>query len=512
MSSWSEGYVAEVGYTYGYYTELNPLRIAPALLYHGWAVPPVQTACELGFGQGVSINIHAAAQPITWWGTDFNPSHAAFAQELAAASGARATLSDEAFADFTRRPDLPDFDFIALHGVWTWISDENRRIIVDFIRRKLKVGGVVYVSYNTQPGWAAMVPLRELLTEHAEVFGADGVGIVSRIDGALNFAERLFAVNPAFARANPQVAERMKRIKEQNRNYLAHEYFNRDWHPMSFARMARRLQSAKLSWVCSAHLPDAVDAINLTAEQQQLLADIPDPMFRQSVRDFLVNQQFRRDYWIKGPRRLTGLEQAEALRRLRVVLVTHRSDVALKVTGALGEATLSEAVYVPILDLLADHRPRTLGEVEQAVREKGINFGQVAQAAVVLMGAGALAPAQEEALIAKAKKHTDRLNAHLCHRARGSGDMAYLASPVTGGGVPVPRFHQLFMLAARHGRPQPADWARFAWDILAAQGQRLVKEGRALESAEENLGELTAQAKTFAEKHLPVLKALHVAS
>ena len=42
------------------------------------------------------------------------------------------------------------------------------------------------------------------------------------------------------------------------------------------------------------------DAVNFTAEQQTLLASIPDPMFRQTTRDFCVNQQFRKDYWVKG--------------------------------------------------------------------------------------------------------------------------------------------------------------------------------------------------------------------
>ena len=27
MSDWTAGYVADIGYTYGYYTELNPLRV-----------------------------------------------------------------------------------------------------------------------------------------------------------------------------------------------------------------------------------------------------------------------------------------------------------------------------------------------------------------------------------------------------------------------------------------------------------------------------------------------------
>lgn len=28
MSDWTQGYVAEIGYTHGYYSELNPQRIA----------------------------------------------------------------------------------------------------------------------------------------------------------------------------------------------------------------------------------------------------------------------------------------------------------------------------------------------------------------------------------------------------------------------------------------------------------------------------------------------------
>ncbi|BCU07983.1 methyltransferase [Allochromatium tepidum] len=511
MTDWTAGYVTEIDYTHGYYAELNPLRAQLALAAAGFAAPAGFAACcELGFGQGLSVNIHAAAGGAQWFATDFNPAQAGFAQWLAAASGARAALFDEAFADFCARTDLPDFDYIGLHGIWSWISDENRAVIANFVRRKLKVGGVLYVSYNCQPGWAAFVPLRDLLVEHHARLTAAGRGVVPRIDESLAFAERLFATSPLYARANPQVPERLKKIGEQNRHYLAHEYFNRDWHPMSVARMAEWLAPAKLQFAASAHLLDAVDAVNLTAEQQALLQEIPDPVFRQLVRDFCVNQQFRRDYWVKGARRLTPLTQAEALRAVRLVLVQPRGDVALKVTGALGEATLTEAVYAPILDALADHKPKTLGELEQALAPK-VNFGQLVQAALVLTGAGVTQPAQDKAAASNAQPTTKRLDTALMNHARGSNDIAFLASPVTGGGLPVNRFEQLFLLAKAQGKANPPDWAAFAWQLLAAQGQRLVKEGKALETAEENLAELTAQAESFAQKRLPLLRALMVA-
>jgi hypothetical protein len=350
--------------------------------------------------------------------------------------------------------------------------------------------------------------MRHLMTEHAETLGAEGHGIVNRVNGALEFAEKLLATNPTYARVNPQVSERMTKLKGHDRNYLAHEYFNRDWHPMHFATMAEWLEQAKLSYACSAHYLDHIDAVNFSAEQLTLLKSIDDAGFRETVRDFMVNQQFRRDYWVKGARKLSPLEQAEAFRAQKVVLVQPRADVSLKVNGAIGEATLQDAVYSPILDTLADHKARALSQIEQVV--KGVTYTQLTQAVMVLIGAGSLVAVQDEATIPKAKKYTDKLNAYLIDKARGSGDFSYLASPVTGGGFTVGRFQQMFLLAISQGKKQPAEWAQFTWQILAAQGQKIVKDGKALETPEENIAELTEQAQTFAMKQLPILKALQI--
>jgi hypothetical protein len=280
---------------------------------------------------------------------------------------------------------------------------------------------------------------------------------------------------------------------------------------MHFATMAEWLEPAKVSYACSAHFLDHIDAINLTNEQQAFLKEIPDPMFRETTRDFMVNQQFRKDFWVKGARKLNSLEQAEAIRAQKVILTSHRTDVSLKVTGALGEASMSEAIYNPILDLLADHKVRSLGQIEHGLKDKGITFAQIIQAALLLTGTGNLALVQDEAVISKAKKQSDKLNANLCQKARGGNDIGYLASPVTGGGFAVNRFQQLFLVSIAQGKKQPADWAQYVWQVIAAQGQKLVKEGKTLDTTEENLSELTTQSQAFAEKQLPILKALHIA-
>jgi hypothetical protein len=75
----------------------------------------------------------------------------------------------------------------------------------------------------------------------------------------------------------------------------------------------------------------------------------------------------------------------------------------------------------------------------------------------------------------------------------------------------VSRFHQLFLLARLQGRESADELAQFAWDLLTAQNQRMVKDAKPLETPEENLAELVRDAREFIDHSLPVLRALQIA-
>ena len=159
---------------------------------------------------------------------------------------------------------------------------------------------------------------------------------------------------------------------------------------------------------------------------------------------------------------------------------------------------------------MADHKTRSLAQIEQAVKDAGISFAQLIQTVLVLCGNGTFFAVQDETATTKAKKHTDKLNTHLMLKARSSNDISFLASPVTGCGVGVGRFHQLFALAIQQGKKKPEDWAVFVDQILTSQGQKIVKEGKPLETTAQQVAELTSQATEFANKQLPILKALQI--
>jgi SAM-dependent methyltransferase len=511
-NAWNEGYFTDEGYTFGYSREINPVFQRYCLLLRGFATLESTDGyhCELGFGQGVSINIHAAGNPGGYVGTDFHPGQAANAIALATDWGSDARLYDDSFEQLLARTDLPQFDSISLHGIWTWVSRDNHKLIVEFARRHLKPGGHVYISYNCFPGWSPAAPLRQLFSLHDRFATQTSARPEQRIDAALQFSEALLAANPNYANSAPNLDAKLQSIKGQNRQYVAHEYFNRDWNCMYFTDVVDAMAPAKLDYATTAVPLDSVDPLNLSAEGMDFLEGIEHPIMREQARDYFVNQNFRRDLYIRGANRLSASEHRERMLSTRFVLMQLADSVAGSVTGPAGSATLQADIYGPVLDALADeaYEPKTLRHLLEA--SPSLSYGDLVQAINVLIGMGAVAPCQSEAAEKLAQARCNTLNLQLCRRSLFDHKIQVLASPVTGGGATVSRFQQLFLISIKQGKTRPADWALLAWGIIGGQGEGLLKNGKALTTAEENIAELTEQAEAFAEQSLVILKALKI--
>ena len=249
----ADGYVTELPYTLGYYPELNPRRINETLIAAGLEPVPIRRACELGFGRGLSLAIHAIAGDVAWWGNDLLPRHVEDVKTLTRGLTDRLHISAETFAEFCTREDLPEFDFIALHGVWSWISENNRQIITAFIDRKLATGGVLYLSYNTRKAWEAVLPLRKFLVTEAAKPELASSALADRIEAALVAAQHVVARDLPPARDDPAFEKHLRKIRHQAKAYLAHEYFNRDWALFDEADLSATFGPLGLAYVTQAN-------------------------------------------------------------------------------------------------------------------------------------------------------------------------------------------------------------------------------------------------------------------
>lgn len=508
---WSQGYFTELGYTFGYYRELSPAMLRLACLCRGVEASfgNAPTYLELGSGQGVSINIHAASSSGSYWGCDFNPAQTVQARKLAEASGADIQLFDDSFEEFAARTDLPEFDIITLHGVWSWVSTANRAVIKQIIRQRLRPGGIVYVSYNCLPGWAPIVPIRHLMSLYQRQSG-DMSGPNQVIERALQFTKEIADAGSLFFRQNPSAGHHFGDLVRQDSNYIAHEYLNADWHVDHFSDVAESFAEAKLTFAGSARLLDDIDAQHLNPDGQAHVAKFNNPLIRETVRDHLVNRRFRSDIFVKGPRKLSNLEQREAWYTQAFVLSVPADEIPKKISTGRGEVELPAELYDPVIEVLASD-PGQMKHVRELARHPklaGIDFHQLVESLVVLTGAGFLQPAQEPT--DTALDQCRALNRHIVQRARVSMDLCHLASPVTGCAVGVPHMTQLFIQALDNGFKGTDELATYVWKFLKEVGERLVKQGRKIESDNENVVELRKMAERFLKIGLPTLQSLRI--
>lgn len=510
--NWSSGYVTELSYTHGFYKELSPALLGFSALARGFRssadLSDTTTYCELGSGQGLTATLLAAANPeMDVYATDFNPGHTYNARRLAdAARLSNVHFFDDSFAEFDARQDLPQFDIIALHGIYSWIAREHRETIVRFIDRRLKPGGLVYISYNCLPGWAGPSPIQHLIRMQAEKSSGP---ILTRMNNALDFMEKFQESGARYFKVTPGVRERLQGLKGKNPNYLVHEYLNAEWKPFYHSDVVGDLSHARLSYVGSANILDHVDGLNLTDDQQALLKDAVDGVLRETLRDYIVNQQFRKDVFARGAVPLALHEAREEWLDTRFALLTPSDDVPMKVKGALGEATLQEKAYRPVIKAFeTDEGSASLRQVVSDKAIASLGWNRLQRILLTLVGAGHLQPCPSGKLDEAGRRESTRgFNEAIIARARHSDEFRYLASPVTGGGVGVSRFSQLFLLALQE---KEEDSVAFVWNILKRQNQKLTKDGKPLETDEENISALKEKHALF-QKHLPTLKRLGIA-
>lgn len=500
-TNWTDGYQTQVNYTYGYYRELSPNYQKFCLLLNGIDCPQEtsqHTHCELGFGQGISLSINAASHASQFLGTDFNPSHTAHANMLAEQARIEQRYYDHSFEELLSQ-DLPSFDSISLHGIWSWISYENQLIILKFIRKFLKPNGIVYISYNCVTGWAANMPIRELFYSHYK-FNSKSTNPIQKVHEALDFSESLLKKNPIFTTKNPNAIHKIEELKKSKPNYLIHEYLNQDWQCFSFQQIVRLFEDIKLSYAGSLDLQSHLDKINLSEDHQKFLNAIEHPVFKEQCRDYFTNTQFRRDLFIRGKHDLTPLQVQERLRKIKFSLLISPTQLPKTIQGLLGQFDLLQDIYQPLGECFIENNylPLSLGELEKQIPQ--LNYGQILNGLIILCHLGFVHPCMHEPSEEMIKR-SQSLNNFILQQASFHDNYQALANPFSGIGLPTNQFVQLFYRAYFNDNLiHPAEMAKYVKTVIDQLNWYVMdKDGKPVKDAKESLKIITEKAQTFIE-------------
>jgi SAM-dependent methyltransferase len=505
-------YVTDVPYTAAFYPDLSPVALNLIAATNGFAPRSLDhafTYCELGCGFGFSTNMLAACFPqATFLGVDLMSVHIESAKKLAAAGGlGNVTFLESDFAALSAL-ELPEFDFITLHGVYTWVGEAVQRNICDFIRRRLKPGGLVYISYNALPGWSALLPLRDMMLAYSRHVPGDSI---AKAKHGLGYLEYLRSRGSEYFAKTPSAAEALDRLKRHSINYVVHEYFHPNWSPMYFSEVADDMEEAGCIFVGNALLRDNFPPLALPKQFHELITTAPSRLVFETHKDFVRNTQFRRDIFIKpNAKAAAPAERGRLIEHMCFGMPVEPSEFKAIATTGLFKLHLTGPIFAPLMAALADGA-KSAAQLRSLPTLGAFSAKELMDAiAQLLISQQALPFARPTRAVADGIQVPDArppvtilhpFNRIVLQEKMFDGPQVVVASGALGTGVELSMGEALAVLALSQVRR--AEAAAWACDFLERHSRPLVVDGKKVEGREATVAKLGEAVEAFLTRHLP---------
>jgi SAM-dependent methyltransferase len=519
--SWDHGYYSQAAYTSGYYREMAPGWIDFAALVRGVTPGRPQDGTpfrylDLGCGTGYGLCLLAALHPEgQFTGIDFLPTHIAQAESLAA----ELELSNIRFleADFLalgrdvsplapQGTAAPRFDYVASHGVATWVVEPVQQALFSTAAACLRPGGIFYCSYNCFPGWLGRTTLHQLVSvERQRSDPALPLQPIQRASETLNALLGEEKDPTTLAQACPGLRGDLALLESFPPLYLSQEYANDGWQPLYVHQLHERCLAHKLTYAGTAHFSELFPKL-LPPSLQTVLNKEPNHAVRELLVDLATNKAFRRDLFVLGERRLSRTAREERLAALPVRLQDAPPLEKFVFSTSYGDVTGEPEAYRALEHALAEG-PQPLGALLGVWPQDPEDL--IVQVAL-LVAAGRLGfdrgQAGEAALVTC--QRVNHTVARLVSEGAGYGS---LAAPRVGQAIAVPLREQ--MMAS--GLSQGLSGELLAGCVqagLSTLGAEVVRDGKgkAVTEPEQQLPLLQQEIDRFLAERWPNLITLGV--
>ncbi len=249
---------------------------------------------DFSCGDGVGAAALAAANPE---GRFFALGDGARGRVLAEKSG----LSNIFWlsGDLADLPDdaLPPLDFAVFDGGLAALGEKGREAALARIARAVKPGGILLVGYHALPGFAAMMPLRDVLHSLA----AKGPQTpATRVRAAFDWLDREDAAGTGFLAEHAGVRRRLAALAACPPEDAAAELFAPTLTPFHFAQVEGSLTRHGFSFAGNARIFLNMLDLALPSAAHPLLKGARSRREFETLRDVLRNPFHRRDVYVRG--------------------------------------------------------------------------------------------------------------------------------------------------------------------------------------------------------------------
>ena len=298
-------------------TSVNSLEAKTKL----WGLNPVPAkearVLELGCSMGGNIIGQAVYHPgASYVGVDLSGSQIEIGNEIIEAielNNVKLVEQDILKID----KDFGTFDYIIVHGIWSWVPDVVKDKILEICNVNLSERGVAYISYNVYPGWHRLNQVREMMMFATQ--NDQGMDLLERTEKAISFVHHMNELIKESKDIVPKLewkTDSFDSALDHKAYYIAHEYLEPINDPVYVSDFINRARKYNMIYVADTDFQ--LSAITwMKKERRELIEAMSggDWNTKEQILDFYFDTQFRRSL-------LCHESQAHLLRHNEEFLIT----------------------------------------------------------------------------------------------------------------------------------------------------------------------------------------------
>lgn len=472
----SQSQIIDTPYSFNYFKELSPVNLNYVAALNSFTPCSIEkefTYCDLNCGNGISINLLAAAYPQgKFIGIDSNPQHIENAKKMTQ----QGHLNNVNFTCISFNKinsiDIPACDFIVLHSIINYLGEKYREIIFEIIKQKLKPNGLIYVSYNAMPGWANSIPVRETIKQYTDQLKGN---VLEKAQAGLNYLRLLQEEKAAIFQNNQVIKNYLDVILQEEPSFIVHEYLQKYCNAFYFKEINSCFKKINMGFTGSMpfflnHKPFAIPRKLI-----KYFDPIENREFLETQKDFIINSFSRRDVFASEKKRiLTPEERNEYFKNCYFSRISYIEKPITKIVINRQNFTLTGEVYIKLQELFKDGI-YSIGELCNQPNLKNIEESSIAMAVRNLVAFGVIFPCQTKGVSTSIPEKITRLsllhpiNKNLAVRSNNKTERVALASQVLGGAIKISLTHAHILGAIVEGKKTKESIAKYVTEKITSQ-------------------------------------------
>lgn len=192
--------------------------------------------------------------------------------------------------------DFGKFDYIIVHGVFSWVPDIVKEKIVKICNENLTEEGIAYISYNTYPGWKEPDKVREMMIYANKYFPDFSLGDKTQRGKAfISIVADQMKSYTDIAEKKGDFIKQIEEILKMQDYYVGHEYLEFFNNPMYLHEFVDLMRKENLEYISDVALRLSIASIynQSTVEKLQQLSQ-GDHVIKEQCLDYILDTKFRR--------------------------------------------------------------------------------------------------------------------------------------------------------------------------------------------------------------------------